>query len=96
MLWLQEQWSEIQGFLNSGGPILLVIAGVAFVMWTFIFDRIWYYKGGLKRDVQRVIDQWEGRSERKSWHAHKIRQKLIAEISEKVNNNNDLIATLAS
>ena len=96
MLWLQEQWSEIQGFLNSGGPILLVIAGVAFVMWTFIFDRIWYYKCGLKRDVQRVIDQWEGRSERKSWHAHKIRQKLIAEISEKVNNNNDLIATLVA
>lgn len=96
MLWLQQQWSEVQGFLDSGGPILLVIAGVTFIMWTFIFDRLWYYKGALRRDVQAVIDSWEGRGERRSWHAHKIRQKLIAEISEKINNNIDLIATLVA
>jgi biopolymer transport protein ExbB len=96
VLWLQDQWSQIQGFLDSGGPILLVIAGVTFIMWTFIFDRVWYYKSGLKRDVQTVIDLWEGRGERKSWHARKIRQKLVAEIHEKVNNNIDLIATLVA
>ncbi len=96
MLWLQQQWSDIQGFLDSGGPILLVIAFVTFVMWVFIFDRIWYYRGGLKRDVQGVIDRWETRKERRSWHAHKIRQKLIAEITDKVNANVDLIATLVA
>jgi len=96
VLWLQQQWSDIQGFLDSGGPILLVIAFVTFVMWVFIFDRIWYYRGGLKRDVQGVIDRWETRKERRSWHAHKIRQKLIAEITDKVNANVDLIATLVA
>ena len=96
MLWLQQQWNEIQGFLESGGPILLVIAGVTFLLWIFIFDRVWYYKGALKKDIQLVIDRWEGRSERRSWHAHKIRQKLIAEVSEKVNANVDLIATLVA
>ncbi len=96
MLQLQEYWAAILSFLNTGGDILLVIAFVTFVMWTFIFDRIWYYKGGLKRDVKGVIDRWESRSERKSWHAHKIRQKMVAEISEKVSSNLDLIATLVA
>ena len=96
MLLLQEYWSAILAFLDTGGPILLVIAGVTFIMWTFIFDRIWYYRGALKQDVQSVIDKWESRRERKSWHAHKIRQKLIGEVSEKVNNNIELIATLVA
>jgi len=96
VLWLQQQWSEIQGFFDTGGPILLVIAFVTFVMWIFIFDRIWYYKGGLKSDVKNVIDRWEARRERKSWHARKVRQKLIAEVSERVNANVDLIATLVA
>lgn len=93
---LQEDWTAFGGFLDQGGPILKVIAFVTLVMWLFIFDRIWFYRSALKKDVQAVIDTWESRRERKSWHAHKIRQKLIGEVTEKINANTDLIATLVA
>lgn len=93
MLALQEALESIRAFMASGGPVLIAIAGLLFVMWTLIFERIWYYRGGLRGDVRAVLDIWESRTERKSWSARKIREKLVSEISLKVNQNMSLIAT---
>ena len=93
---LQQDWISFQVFMDSGGPILKVIAVVTMIMWVFIFDRIWYYRSALKREVQLTLTVWESRGERRSWNAHKIREKLISEVSEKVNVNVDLIATLVA
>lgn len=96
MLWLQEAMGNILAFLNLGGPVLIAIAILTFVMWTLIFERIWYYKGGLRRDVRGAVETWENRSERRSWHAHKIRDKLISEIRGKVNQNLALVETMVA
>jgi len=96
MLALQEALASIANFLDLGGPVLIAIAGLTFVMWTLIFERIWYYKGALRRDVQSALDQWESRTERRSWYAHKIRDKLISEIRGKVNQNLALVATFVA
>src|SRR5690606_12081702 len=76
------------------GFLMPWIAALTFVMWTLVFERFWYYKGALKGDVQRSLDAWEARKERKSWNAHQIRHGLISRMSEKINLNMDLIATL--
>ena len=76
----------VQAYISLGGFVIYFIAGLAFLMWTLIIERIcYYYGGGLQRDVASAIDAWEGRSERVSWHAHKVREKLISEVSEEVN-----------
>jgi biopolymer transport protein ExbB len=93
MLALQEALESIRAFMASGGPVLIAIAILLFFMWTLIFERIWYYRGGLRRDVRTAMDLWESRAERKSWTAKKIREKLISEVSLKVDQNNSLIAT---
>jgi len=93
MLALQEALASIREFMNSGGPVLIAIAILLFVMWTLIFERIWFYRGALRRDVRDAIDTWEARAERKSWSAKKIREKLISEVALKVEQNNSLIAT---
>jgi biopolymer transport protein ExbB len=93
MLALQEALESIRAFLASGGPVLIGIAILLFFMWTLIFERIWYYRGGLRRDVRTVLDSWEARAERKSWNARKIREKLISEVSLKVDQNMSLIST---
>lgn len=92
-LQLQELWESVNAFMASGGPILLVIAFLVFFMWTLIFERIWYYKGALKKDVQSVLDLWESRAERRSWGAKKVRDKLLSEVSLKVEQNLPLVAT---
>jgi biopolymer transport protein ExbB len=83
----------IIAFVEQGGTVLLWIAVLSFVMWTLIFERIWFYKGALKSDVQNALDSWEARSERKSWNAHQIRLALVSRVSEKVNSNLDMVAT---
>ncbi|MCV6622486.1 MAG: MotA/TolQ/ExbB proton channel family protein [Cellvibrionaceae bacterium] len=93
---LMDQLEAIKAFVESGGEVLILIAILTFVMWTLIFERLWYFKGNLKRDVQGALDTWEARPERQSWNAHQIRYALISRVSEKVRINMSMIETLVS
>lgn len=76
----------VQAYIELGGFVIYLIAALAFLMWTLILERLfYYYGGGLNRDVAAAIDAWEARQERVSWHAHKVREKLISEVAERVN-----------
>jgi biopolymer transport protein ExbB len=91
---LMDSLEAIKAFMDAGGEVLTLIAILTFVMWTLIFERLWYFKGSLKKDVQGALDSWESRKERKSWNAHQVRYALISRVSEKVNANMDMVTTL--
>lgn len=93
---LMEALANIKAFVDSGGPVLLAIAGLTFVMWTFIFERLWFYRGALSNHVNGALSQWEGRNERRSWNARQVRTSLISGVSEKINQNLDLIGTMVA
>ncbi|MCH9692444.1 MAG: MotA/TolQ/ExbB proton channel family protein [Gammaproteobacteria bacterium] len=88
---LTDAWAAVSAFMASGGPVLFLIAGLTFFMWTLIFERIFYYHGGLKSDVKGATENWETRAERNSWNAHQIRYALISRVSEKIKSNVDMI-----
>ncbi len=91
------EWADIiRRFMDAGGDVLWFIAAVTFVMWTLLFERFWYFRFGLKQDVDQVINTWEARSERKSWNAHAIRELLISQTSIKISENLPLIQTLVA
>lgn len=97
MLWFYDSLEAISRYMEMGGPVLWAIAGLAFAMWTLILERVWYYKtGSLDADLNYAISQWEARSERTSWYAHKVREKLISEASEKVKTNLPMIKTMVA
>ncbi len=88
---------SIRIYFNMGGPVLYFIAALAFLMWTLIIERIWFYAGGsMQQEVSEKIASWEGRNEHHSWHAHKIREKLISEINERIYENLAMIKTTVS
>lgn len=91
---LMDSLEAIKAFMAAGGIVLYAIAILTFVMWTLILERVWYFKGGLKNEVQTALDSWESRKERKSWNAHQVRYALISRVSEKVNQNMDMVTTL--
>lgn len=91
---LMDAFAAIGAFMDQGGPLMYWIAALTFVMWTLSFERVWYFKGNLKGDVQRSLDAWEARSERKSWNAHRIREAMISRMTDKIQQNMDMIATL--
>ncbi|MCV6604193.1 MAG: MotA/TolQ/ExbB proton channel family protein [Porticoccaceae bacterium] len=92
---LNDALSGIQDFLNMGGEILkFFIIPLLFLLWTLIFERVWYFKSSLKRDVQAAIDAWEERAERRSKRAHQVREALISRVEMKIDENMDMVKTM--
>jgi len=97
MSWsLSEALETVQTFVASGGPVLLAIAALTFVLWTLIFERLWFYRGGLRSMVKRTVSTWDARSERKSWNAHQIRTAMLSQVTTSIRTNLDLIGTITA
>ena len=90
---LGDAYLAIVLFMEQGGNVLYLIAALTFLMWTLIFERIWYFFSQHKLVVQEATDFWEGRPERRSWSAHQVRDRIISEASERITGSLPLIQT---
>jgi biopolymer transport protein ExbB len=91
---VHELISSIRDFMELGGDVLWAIMLVLFLMWTFIFERLWYFyqvHPGRKREV---LNHWRSRSDTQSWYAHRIRESLISEADISLKRNVGLIKAL--
>ncbi|MCK5041201.1 MAG: MotA/TolQ/ExbB proton channel family protein [Sphingomonadales bacterium] len=91
-----EAFDAIREFMEKGGDVLFLVLLVTFIMWVLIIERLWYFRAVYKKDASKVINAWEDRKERKSWHAHKIRIAMISQVSIDLNKNVKLIQTLVA
>lgn len=77
---LINMWEAIRDFLELGGDVLILIGFLMVFMWIMIIERLLYFSLNHKIVVQKTIDAWNARPERKSWNAHKIRDAMISEV----------------
>ena len=96
MLALSEAFDLIRAFMERGGDVLFVILGVTFIMWVLIIERLWYFILEFKKQKNRVVDAWESRAERRSWYAHKIRDAMISEVNDNLQQGIGMIKTLVA
>ena len=96
MQWLIDAFEAVRDFLETGGPVLALIGWTIFAMWILIVERLIYFHTGLKQLAGEVCDKWESRRERKSWHAHRIREAMISEFSMAANMAIPVIQTLVA
>ncbi len=96
MYWFDSAYEAVSRFMDMGGNVLWLIAWLLFTMWMLIFERVWYFKTGWKSDVAKVIESWERRSERQSWGAQQIREKLISQARMQINQHLPVIKTLVA
>ncbi|MEZ5570504.1 MAG: MotA/TolQ/ExbB proton channel family protein [Halioglobus sp.] len=96
MYWLDSAYEAVIRFMDMGGDVLWLIALLLFLMWMLIFERIWYFKAGWRADAGRAIAIWESRSERKSWSALQIREKLISQSRMRIYQYLPIIKTLVA
>lgn len=94
MYLLQDVWEGVWDFMDLGGTILWFLVALVVVMWTFLIERVWYYKTGLKQEMARILRDWDARPERNSRRAHQIRLKLISQVSMQIDQYLPLIKTL--
>ena len=90
---LNDVYLVLIQFMEQGGNVLYLIMALTFVMWTMIFERMWYFFSEHKNLVSDAQTVWEDRPERKSWSAHQIREQLISEASDKIAGSLPLILT---
>jgi biopolymer transport protein ExbB len=86
----------IRTFFEAGGNVLFLIAGATFVMWALIFERCMFYATDHKADVAQALTYWNSRTERNSWNAHRIRERLISEVNNRLTLNLEFVKTLIS
>ena len=96
MLWLTDALEAIRDFMELGGPVLRWIALTIFVMWVLIVERVIYFRSQMKGLATTIRDDWEARPERKSWHAHMIREGMISRFSLATNQGISMIQTLVA
>lgn len=87
---------SLNAFMAQGGFLMYAIAALTLWMWVLVFERIVFFKGGLKKDVQSSLALWESRRERKSWNAKQIRNAMISRMNEKIDVNLDMITALVA
>jgi len=96
MLWLTDAIEAIRDFMNLGGPVLRMIAIAIFLMWVLIVERIMFFRTTMKILARDVHDTWESRSERRSWNAEQIRERMIAQFRMTTNKGISMIQTLVA
>jgi biopolymer transport protein ExbB len=93
---LVDAYEAIRDFLELGGPILRLIAVIILVMWILILERLIFFRTGMQKLVRDTFAEWERRRERKSWHAHQIREGLISRVRIAANEGLPMIQTLVA
>ncbi|PWK54499.1 MotA/TolQ/ExbB proton channel family protein [Pleionea mediterranea] len=83
-------------FIEAGGPILYWVAIVLFVMWTMIFERVWYFSFVFPKEARLMVAEWDNRADTTSWQARKVREAWISQMSEKLNAGVGFIKTLVA
>jgi biopolymer transport protein ExbB len=96
MVWLTDSFEAIRDFMELGGPVLRWIALTIFLMWVLIVERMMYFRSSMKAMSKQIHDQWESRSERRSWHAMQIREMMISQFSMETNKGITMIQTLVA
>ncbi len=89
-------YEAIRDFMELGGEVLFLIAILCFVMWGLMLERVIYLFTVHRTSIETAIKNWEARNERSSWYAHQIREKLISEVSLKLNQPLLLIKALVA
>lgn len=91
-----DAMNGINSFLQMGGPVLIAIALLLLVMWTLLFERIWFFKTALKSELNEALKTWQTRSDHHSLRAHQIRESIISQVALKIESGIPMIKTLVA
>ena len=90
---ISEAFSSIRDFMEAGGSVLWLIAILVFAMWAMIFERIWFFSYGYNQYISVQSQKWNNRSDKTSWHALQIREKIMSPAKIEISKNLSIIQT---
>ena len=76
-----DAFISVRDFFETGGWVLWVIFITTVLMWTLIIERVWFFRAALPAEVSDIHKAWDARPAHPSWHARRIREQLVSQIS---------------
>jgi len=70
----------ISGYLDAGGPVVLVLLLSTALMWLLIGERLLYFWFSGPRLCKSQRERWEGREYDSTWQQYAFRERLISEV----------------
>ncbi|MGB1556191.1 MAG: MotA/TolQ/ExbB proton channel family protein [Oceanococcaceae bacterium] len=94
LLFLLDAREAVGDFFDAGGPILMLIALLTFIMWLLILERSLYLRRFFDADLRRAVQAFETRQDRYSWFGDSVRRMHVSEMNIHVSQNLGLIKVL--
>jgi len=91
MDWLLENVDSLGSFMDAGGPVLWVVAGMAALIGFLVFERYWYTYLVFPAQIERVVAHWQQVKPGSLWHARRIRTSLVSQCEIELRRNLPLI-----
>jgi len=91
MDWLLENVDSLRSFMDAGGPVLWVVAGMATLIGFLVFERYWYTYLVYPAEIRQIVQDWQRLKPVSAWHAQRIRASLVSECEIKLRRNLPLI-----
>lgn len=80
--------------VTAGGPLVIWILIAGIVMWTLIFERLWFFRQHLPRMTGQMLAQWMGRPQHSSWSAYQVRKGMISRLNGAMAENMPVLKVL--
>jgi len=78
----------------AGGPFVIWILVAGILMWTLIFERLWFYRTQLPVMTGQLLGQWQRRAEHQSWMSHQVRSAMISRLNGAMSENMPVLKVL--
>lgn len=86
----------LQDFFEAGGDVLWLILAVTILLWGLIIERFWFFTIRYPGELQETLQTWEARGDKRSWHAHRIREALISGLEVRMQRYVSVVKTLVA
>lgn len=90
---IYESLTLIRDFMELGGDVLWGVFFITVLMWTFLLERMWYYRKIYPAQRDEILAHWRGRADQDSWYAKRIRDRMVSDLQLALNDNLALIRT---
>jgi len=79
--WLLAPVTAVAELVEGGGPFVEWIFLCGVVLWTLIFERIWYFRRVFPTESKQMLERWRARRDHHSWCARQIRQTMVSRLN---------------
>lgn len=83
-------------FMERGGVVLWLIAALLVVVWSMVFERLWFYRRLLPMQLQQTQQQWQARKNHHSWHSHRIREARYSVLQLQIERGLPMISAMVA